>query len=947
MPRFILPILLISFLSACGGGSDNPDIDGDGIANGVDAFPRDAKESMDTDGDGVGDNSDAFPADETETLDSDLDGVGDNTDAFPNDKDETLDLDGDGVGNNSDAFPDDENETLDSDGDGVGDNADEFPFDFDNDGIPDLTDMFPQDPNESIDSDGDGVGDNSDAFPNDKNQTTDSNCDGVGDNTDVEAIPDNTPGAGIGLGDGVGDAYHAGVVKTGLNEGETLSANGSTNVMVHVVEESCDNFALLSPQKIYFTSTCAQLGLAEFIPAMVIANGTAASVYHDMGCGKADGAADSVVAYLGVDDGSGNVIAMATARAEINVAPGQVGVIKFMQAVPSIIALKGLGTENTPSSSIVAFQVVNEFGNYVSERTVHFELDYEYGNAELSSESAITDQEGKVSVVLKAGYATGTVKIKASINILDANGDLDYTVTTMSAPIRMATSLGTQSNFTLSADVLNPAAWEWNDSLVNITARLGDHYQNSVVDGTPVYFRATGGLIEASCLTENGICSVKWYSRNPRPADGIVTIVAQARGQGGYQDSNGNGLYDLGESFTAYGESFEDANGNGLFDEGTAYQPDLDIDDDGANDFSWDAAAYQVNVASSGDSSVATTYFHEEIIDSNQNGILDPTPANKYQGVNCSESAEADGHCAEQIDLVKTLRLQLSAAKGTHIEGPFLWDANLDRYDTSSVATCVDASGSGGAKSIAWRVSDSVQRRNHLAFGSKVSLVTEDVSILSDNVGEIQSISPVAVLPVWEAGNNLTGDDKRYNYLVSRGHLFSAKILRPELFSAITGMGTIALKVATVDDTELLSNTLDVDLLGARVTLVSNLEGDVTSINLEENTQDFTLMIKNACGAGLEAGTLVITTSNGIISNPGASGSAGDAVVGTPDGINDNTLNATVDSSGAPTVVTFTLSKDSEISGTVLNALNISLSVPDPEFGFDHVTNIADYAVKD
>ncbi len=88
----------------------DPDSDGDGVPDSVDAFPNDPTESVDSDGDGVGDNGDAFPTDPTESADSDSDGVGDNADAFPTDPTESADTDGDGIGNVADA---------DIDGDGI------------------------------------------------------------------------------------------------------------------------------------------------------------------------------------------------------------------------------------------------------------------------------------------------------------------------------------------------------------------------------------------------------------------------------------------------------------------------------------------------------------------------------------------------------------------------------------------------------------------------------------------------------------------------------------------------------------------------------------------------------------------------------------------------------------------------------------------------------------
>ena len=143
--------------------STDPDDDNDGVADGDDAFPLDASESVDTDGDGVGNNSDS---------DDDGDGTADGDDAFPLDATESVDTDGDGVGNNADtdddgdstadgddAFPLDPAESVDTDGDGTGNNAD---TDDDNDGTADGDDAFPLDATEQSDLDGDGVGDNSD-----------------------------------------------------------------------------------------------------------------------------------------------------------------------------------------------------------------------------------------------------------------------------------------------------------------------------------------------------------------------------------------------------------------------------------------------------------------------------------------------------------------------------------------------------------------------------------------------------------------------------------------------------------------------------------------------------------------------------------------------------------------------------------------------------------------
>ena len=114
------------------------DIDGDGVANEEDDFPKDSTETQDSDQDGVGDVRDAFDDDPKEFEDTDGDGVGDNADAFPDDSAETQDTDNDGVGDVRDAFDDDPNEFEDTDGDGRGDVADP---DDDGDGFSDAQEL--------------------------------------------------------------------------------------------------------------------------------------------------------------------------------------------------------------------------------------------------------------------------------------------------------------------------------------------------------------------------------------------------------------------------------------------------------------------------------------------------------------------------------------------------------------------------------------------------------------------------------------------------------------------------------------------------------------------------------------------------------------------------------------------------------------------------------------
>ncbi|MDP7042445.1 MAG: SBBP repeat-containing protein [Candidatus Thalassarchaeaceae archaeon] len=145
------------------------DSDGDGVGDGVDAFPNDGSQWADSDGDGFGDNLTGFQGDDCPYIYGNSTGAG----FFG-----CIDSDGDGWPDTIDHLPDDPTQWEDTDGDGFGNNPngttpDGCPMmwgnswrdqygclDLDGDGQSVINDRFPSQPTQWGDADGDGLGDN-------------------------------------------------------------------------------------------------------------------------------------------------------------------------------------------------------------------------------------------------------------------------------------------------------------------------------------------------------------------------------------------------------------------------------------------------------------------------------------------------------------------------------------------------------------------------------------------------------------------------------------------------------------------------------------------------------------------------------------------------------------------------------------------------------------------
>lgn len=138
-----------------------------------------------------------------------------------------------------------------------------------------------------------------------------------------------------------------------------------------------------------------------------------------------------------------------------------------------------------------------------------------------------------------------------------------------------------QKNFSILASdwapqVINPDDGSFTQTEVTLTVFTGDRNNQTVTDGHTIAFVSEYGLINPpTCVTgADGTCTVTW-SAIKRPDDGgpgsdyRVTITAYTTGEETFTDTNGNSVYDDGDSgFEDLEEPFVDADGNDIFSAG-------------------------------------------------------------------------------------------------------------------------------------------------------------------------------------------------------------------------------------------------------------------------------------------------------------------------------------------------------------------------------------------
>ena len=310
-----------------------------------------------------------------------------------------------------------------------------------------------------------------------------------------------------------------------------ISAGATLGISLAIVDENDQRILTQTP--VTFTSSCAKDGFANIDQQVNTINGEAVATYEDISCAGGDGNEDVIVASLVVNNSTISITRSISILAE------SVGSITFVSADPTQLVLQGTGGQNSQTVSTLVFQVNGVLGNPLAQQNVTFSLNTQTGGLSLSPASGITNSQGQVSARVTSGNVPTSVRVTA-----DVVTNSGVSVLTQSDLLAVNTGLPDQNSFTLSANRLNPEAYNISGQTVSLVARSADTFNNPVPDGTSVSFTTEGGVIAPSCATTNGTCSVIWTSSNPRTLDHRVTILATAIGHETLFDANGNNSFD-------------------------------------------------------------------------------------------------------------------------------------------------------------------------------------------------------------------------------------------------------------------------------------------------------------------------------------------------------------------------------------------------------------------
>jgi hypothetical protein len=344
----------------------------------------------------------------------------------------------------------------------------------------------------------------------------------------------------------------ANITLTNLNVGaSTLAAYGTRQISV---QANINGVAATStPVQVSFSANC---GVVTPATASTNSQGVVQVSYSAINAGVTNdqGCSGSTVSILASTTGATPV----TGNLSIDLAPATN--LLFVDATPTTIFLAGSGGA---TQSIVRFRLVNASNAALQGQNILLELRDLAGGIPKTSFGTVgnvdaitqpTNSSGEVSVPVFSGTVPTNVSVKATLVSNDK-------VTTTSSVLAIASGRAVQSRVSLAIKEFAIEGANNDGISTQVTMSLADRQGNPVPDGTAINFVTEGGVMIPPVCTTGTVpgdsqCSVSIRSQNPRPANGLVSILAYAAGEEAFVDLNFDNVYTAGEPFTDLGNAF-------------------------------------------------------------------------------------------------------------------------------------------------------------------------------------------------------------------------------------------------------------------------------------------------------------------------------------------------------------------------------------------------------
>lgn len=328
--------------------------------------------------------------------------------------------------------------------------------------------------------------------------------------------------------------------------------------------------------------------VVDNFPVTFVAAGTATNAIVAPESTTASGVA---TADLSAGNVTGSILVTVTAGSisetiNFTVASSDAGTIWVDSVNPEFVQMLGQSGSQT---SVISFAVKDPGGNPVADGTlVDVSLDpLQLGGGELLSDglsayaTTVTTQTvaGLASVTFRSGVVSGTVDITATV-ATPLSADISSV-----AQVTVVSGQPDSLHLPVSGAPLNVPARIYDGCTSDFNITVGDRYGNPVPDGTNVSFMVEPGcgLIGTSqgfdTTTIRGDISEifnhaqdQTFPSLPISDEPLCTVVAYMQGDEGYEDLNGNGIWEAGEPCTGdLGEPYADANNSGSYDIGELY----------------------------------------------------------------------------------------------------------------------------------------------------------------------------------------------------------------------------------------------------------------------------------------------------------------------------------------------------------------------------------------